>query len=454
MQHADRIIRLSALALGITGALAVGQVHASGFQLKENSAKALGNAFAGAGVRTDDSSVVTNNPASMTQLQGTTTVQVDVTVVDLNYEADGVSGTDVLGQPLTGGNGGQAGDVTPVPAFSVVHRFDDTGAAIGAMVSAPFGLKTEYDRDWVGRYYAATSDVQIVDLTLAGALDITDRFSVGVGAIFSHADVTLSKSVDFGTALFGNPATRPLPFARPQAADGFADVQGDGTGFGWLVGANLRPTDKLTLGLSHRSEIDYELDGDADWTVPANVRAVFDSNPMTRVLFNDGGVTANLTTPAITTLDANYQFTEAFSMAATVSRTNWESLREVRIDFDNPDPDSAEEFDWQNTTFWSIGGEYKLNDAWTLRAGYAQDETPTRIETRTPRLPDADRNWYSLGATWALSDAFEMSFGYTYIQPKDPKIDIVTPPAAGGQRLAGDFDGDANLFAISGQYRF
>ena len=40
-----------------------------------------------------------------------------------------------------------------------VHKFDN-GTAIGAMVSAPFGLKTEYDRDWVGRYYAATSDVQ------------------------------------------------------------------------------------------------------------------------------------------------------------------------------------------------------------------------------------------------------------------------------------------------------
>ncbi|AWV08720.1 OmpP1/FadL family transporter [Marilutibacter maris] len=452
MQHAHRITRLSALALGITGALAFGQVHASGFQLKENSVKSMGSAFAGAGVRNDDASVVTNNPATMTQFEGTT-IQGDLTVIDLNYEADDVHGYDVLGQPLSGGNGGQAGDVAPVPAVSIVHKFDN-GTAIGAMVSAPFGLKTEYDRDWVGRYYAATSDVQIVDLTLSGAIDLNDRFSVGAGLIFSSADVTLSKGVDFGTALFGNPATRPLPFARPQAADGFAEVQGDDVGFGWLLGFNLRPTDKLTIGLSHRSEIDFELDGDVDWTVPANVRAVFDSNPMTAALFNDGGAGAKLTTPSVTTLDVRYQFTDAFSMAASYVETDWSSLREVRIEFDGPDPDSVEEFRWGDTSFASIGADYKLNESWTVRAGFAYDETPTTFAHRTPRLPDEDRRWYSLGATWNVSEALEVNFAYTYLDPDTPNIGIITPPQAGGQRLFGSFDGDAHLFGVSGQYRF
>ena len=98
MQHAHRLTRLSALALGIAGALAFGQVQASGFQLKENSVKSMGSAFAGSGVKTGDTSVVVNNPATMTQFEGTT-VQADVTVIDLNYEFQG-SGTDALGQPL------------------------------------------------------------------------------------------------------------------------------------------------------------------------------------------------------------------------------------------------------------------------------------------------------------------------------------------------------------------
>ena len=206
MQHAHRLTRLSALALGIAGALAFGQVQASGFQLKENSVKSMGSAFAGSGVKTGDTSVVVNNPATMTQFEGTT-VQADVTVIDLNYEFQG-SGTDALGQPLTGSNGGNAGDVTPVPALSIVHKLDN-GLALGAMVSAPFGLKTEYEAGWVGRYFAQTSDVKVVDMTFSAALDIIpDHLSVGVGAIYSTADVTLSKAVDFGTLLFSNPATR------------------------------------------------------------------------------------------------------------------------------------------------------------------------------------------------------------------------------------------------------
>jgi len=452
MQHAHRITRLTALALGITGALAFGHVQASGFQLKENSVKAMGSAFAGSGVMTGDTSVVVNNPATMTQFEGTT-AQLDVTVVDVNANFQG-GGFDATGRPLTGGNGGEAGGVTPVPTSSVVHKFGN-GVAVGAMISAPFGLKTEYEDNWVGRYTAHTSDVQIVDLTLSAALDLVpDHLSVGVGLIYSHADVQLSKSVDFGTALFGNPATRALPFARPQMRDGFADVQGQDSGFGWVFGVTLRPTEKLSIGYSHRSEIDYELSGDVDWTVPQDVAAVFGASPTTRVLFQDGRASAKLTTPATDTVAVNYQFNEQLSLALTYAETGWESVQEVRIDFANPDPDSVEAFNWDTTRFMSIGGEYALSDSLTLRAGYAYDETPTTFATRTPRLPDEDRKWYSIGATWQMSPALGVSLAYTRIMPDRPQIGIVTPAAQGGQRLFGSYDSDVNLFGVSAQYAF
>lgn len=449
MQQAHRITRLSALALGISGALAFGQVHASGFQIKENSVKAMGAAYAGSAVNEGDTSVVTNNPALMTRFEGTT-VQGDVSVIDLNYDFRGF-GNDVTGQPLTGGDGGNAGDVTPVPAMSVVHKFDN-GVALGAMVSAPFGLKTEYEDGWIGRYYAHTSDVQIVDLTVSAAIDlIPDRLSVGAGLIYSSADVTLSKSVDFGTLLFGNPATRPLPFARPQARDGFAEVQGDDTGFGWVLGINLRPTDRLSIGLSHRSEIDYDLTGDVDWTVPQDVAAVFGASPMTSVLFQDGGVRAKLTTPAVTTVAVGYDVSESFRVMASYSETGWESLQEVRIDFDNPDPDSVEDFSWDTTRFMSVGAEFDINPAWTFRAGYAYDETPTTYATRTPRLPDEDRRWLTLGATWQVSEQLGVNLAYARIIPDTPRINQTN---SFGHHLLGTYSGSANLYGISAQYSF
>lgn len=432
----------SALALGILGALALAPAHASGFQLKENSVKGLGAAFAGTGVNEGDASVVVNNPASMTRFEGTT-VQADVSVIDLGYEFQG-SGTDALGRPLTGGNGGNAGGVTPIPAFSVVHKLDN-GVALGAMVNVPFGLKTEYGRQWQGRYLADTSDVQIINLTLSAALDLTDHVSVGVGAVYSRADVNLSRAVDFGSLLY--------PLMLPQSADGHADVEGDDTGLGWVAGITFRPTERFSLGISHQSEIDYELRGNVEWDVPGPVRGVLDNNPANpgmALLFRDGGAGAKLTTPATTAIVARYDFNDRFAMMANWSKTGWSSLQEVRIEFDRPDPDSVEPFEWRDTDFMSLGAEYVLNEAWTLRGGLAIDETPTSLAHRTPRLPDDDRHWYTIGATWKVSDALDVDFAFAHLKPKDPKIALTTD----GNTIAGPYDGDANIFGVSAQYRF
>ena len=101
--------------------------------------------------------------------------------------------------------------------------------------------------------------------------------------------------------------------------------------------------------------------------------------------------------------------------------------------------------------FWSVGAEYKLSDTLTLRGGYAYDETPTTFATRTPRLPDEDRRWYSLGLTWDMSDKIELNAGYARIQPDTPKIGIID---SSRHVLFGKYSSDVNLFAFSGQYKF
>ena len=122
MQLAHSLTRISALALGVAGALACGQVHAAAFQLKENSVKAQGRAMAGAASAKGDASVVANNPAMMSTFDRAT-IQGDVTAIDLSFEFEGsgyaASGTP-LQQPLTGGDGGDAGGVSPVPAMSFI----------------------------------------------------------------------------------------------------------------------------------------------------------------------------------------------------------------------------------------------------------------------------------------------------------------------------------------------
>jgi long-chain fatty acid transport protein len=470
MHTHHRSIQMSALALGIFGALAFGQAHASGFQLKENSVKAMGRAFAGAGVAKGDASVVVNNPATMTDFEGTT-IQADVTVIDLNAEFNGSGyagvGLGPLAAPLTGGEGGDIGEPTPVPAMSFIHKFDN-GLTLGAMVSAPFGLKTEYDKTWRGRYSSTLSEVKTVDLTLALAYEIVpDRFSVGAALVYERAEATLDNAIDFGTIGLG----ASLPGFAPQNSDGSVSVHGDDTGFGYIVGLNFRPTETLTLGLSHRSEIDHDLRGTANFTVPTNFAgaqpglAALAANPLAPLTpaqraqlavlgngFRDTGVSAPLTTPSVTSVSAAWQFNDKLALMGEFAQTDWHSVQAVTIDFDNPfQPNSSEAFNWTDTRFWSIGAEYALSDTLTLRGGYAYDETPTTFHTRTTRLPDEDRRWYSLGLTWALNDHTEISAAYTRIQPDTPKIGLSDSTR---HVLFGDYSSDVNLFGVSGQYRF
>src|SRR5690606_29668848 len=142
---------------------------------------------------------------------------------------------------------------------------------------------------------------------------------------------------------------------------------------------------------------------------------------------------------------------EAFTLMADVSATDWHSLRTIDIDYASPQPNTSELYDWEDTMFYSIGAEWALNEAFTLRAGPAHDETPVPDATPTPRLPDNDRNWYSVGLTWAPSEALDVSASFTRIQVDEPQLDIVS---SSGSRVVGDAEGHANVFGVSAQYRF
>src|SRR5574344_1524602 len=65
MSTASTLARYTALAVGIVGALAVGQAQAATFLLKENSANGLGRAFAVSTIPSRDPSLVGTNPASL-----------------------------------------------------------------------------------------------------------------------------------------------------------------------------------------------------------------------------------------------------------------------------------------------------------------------------------------------------------------------------------------------------
>ena len=453
MHTASNIARITALAVGIAGALAWGQADAAAFQLKENSAKGLGRAYAGSTSAWGDASVVATNPASMRLLSGRQ-FQADVSAIAFSAELqDGYSAKYPTGAAIGGGNGGDAGVIAPVPASYFHLPFgENDNMHFGMSLTAPFGFKTEYDRTWAGRYHGVKTDLKAVDLSAAFSYDVNPYVSFGVGVFVEHLAIELSNAVDFGAIAYSatNGASAALGL-YPGSADGFATIKGKNNAWGYVLGATFSVTEDTNIALSYRSKVDHEInDGKATFDVPGNVATVLQTQA--RGIFVNIGGKAELTLPASATLSVTHRVNDRWTVMGDVSRTAWApSFDQVVVDFASNQPDNVLVFAYDDTTFASIGAEYKLSDTVTLRGGVAYDQTPTTDEHRDVRVPDVSRRWLSFGLGWTPSEKTEFNLGYTHLFTNEPAIDITS---ATRSTLKGRYDVRGDVLGASINYKF
>lgn len=450
MHFAHKLTRISALALGIAGALAMGQVHAAAFQLKENSAKGLGRAFAGSISAPDDASVVATNPAAMRGLDGRQ-VQADLSVISFSADFEG-SGSYLngAGGPISGGNGGDAGKVAPVPAaYFHMPVGEEEKMHFGVSLTAPYGFSTEYDRNWLGRYSAVKTELKAVDLGVAFSYDVNPYVSFGASVFVEHLTIELGSAVDFGTILFTGGGAG-LGF-RPGNADGFSTIEGSNNEVGYTFGTLLSPSENTHIGISYRSKVEHEIDdGTANFDVPANAAAVLAvSRPG---WFVDTQGRATVTLPASLTFSVTHKINDKWSVMADLTRTAWApAFDSVTVDYGSNQADTVLAFDYDDSTFGSIGAEYRMSDTLTLRGGLAYDETPTSYAHRDLRVPDENRKWVSLGLSWMPSEKMEYNVGYTHLFVNGANVSTTSSTA---NRVQGEFDVGGDILAASINYKF
>ncbi|MCD9033742.1 outer membrane protein transport protein [Luteimonas sp. Y-2-2-4F] len=450
MRNPSPFLSRSALALGVAGALAfAGSAHAAAFQLKENSAKGLGRAFAGSASAPGDASIIVNNPGGMRGLDGRQ-VQVDLSVISFSADFEGTgSYLGGAGGPISGGNGGDAGKIAPVPAAYFHTPFgEDDRLHFGMSLTAPFGFATDYDRDWVGRYNAVKTELEAVDLGFALSYDVNPYLSFGASVFAQHLSIELGNAVDFGTILFTGGGA-PLGF-RPGNADGFSTIKGSNTDIGWTVGGLFSITENTHIGLSYRSKVEHDIDGDAYFDVPDNAAAVLGQVRPGWFVDTDGRATVTL--PAVATVSFTHAFNDRWSLMADLSRTAWKpSFDSVTVDYGSNQADTVLDFGYDDTTFGSVGVDYRVSDRLTLRGGVAYDETPTSYQHRDVRVPDQTRKWLSLGLTWTPSETLEYNVGYTHLFVNDANVDTTSATA---NRVRGTFDVGGDILAASVNYKF
>ena len=411
-----------------------GVAASAGFQLQEQNASGLGNAYAGQAAAAQDASTIFFNPAGMTFLPGRNVVgAVNFVKPSVDFTNTGSTRASPL-LPL-GDNGGDAGDWAAIPNLYYSWQINPQ-LFVGLGVNVPFGLKTEYDPTWVGRFHAITSELKTINFNPSVALKLSDSLSVGAGVNYQRADAKLSNAVNFGAL-----------------GEGVATVKGHDTAWGWNAGIMYSVTPDTRIGAAYRSSMGYKIDANVSFANrPAALAGVAP----------DGAVSADVTVPASASLSLFHRLTPQWDLLADVSWTDWSTLGVLNIVRDNGRLLSTTPLHWKDSWRFSAGANYHYNSAWTFRMGAAYDQTPVNETDRTPRVPDNDRTWLAVGAQYRFSKQLALDAGYAYMFVKESSINLCNPPqaaanppaCAGKNNLVGTSDNDINIVSLQLRYTY
>jgi len=427
-----------------TLALAISQtLHAAGFALIEQGVAGMGTAYAGAAATADGVDTLYFNPAGMTRLPGTRGgAAVHLVLPQTKFKNEGTTYSPVAGGgDISGGDGGDAGSLAAVPHAYLTSQINDR-AWLGLAINVPFGLTTEYDDDWVGRYHAIRSHVETLNINPSIAFKASDRLSLAVGVSAMYLKGEFSNAVDFG--LIGG--------SLPGSADGRLEIDGDSWGFGFNLGALFELSGDTRIGVHYRSEVEQNIKGRADFTIPTN------ANPNLAYVFTDTKVKADVDLPATASLSAFHQVNSEWAIMADYTWTGWSSIPELRFDFANSVSDGVTTFDWDDTNRFSLGAAFRpAGVGWTYRFGIAYDESPIpNAASRAARLPDNDRIWLAIGAGFEPSKNLKVDIGYAHLFIDDPEIAKtgLEPEDVTRGALNGSYDSSVDILSIEARYVF
>lgn len=454
---------------GIVAAVALilpGFASAANFQLTEMSATSLGRAHSGGAAIAEDSSSVWYNPAGLSNLNGSE-IMGGYALIRFGADFNKTSATDAIGQNLSGGNGGSVGKLGG-PLFVYYSKPLNDQLTFGFGLNTPFGLATKYDDDSIFRYQAIYSSVSVVNYNPTLAWKVAPNFSLGFGIDYQQMNVKLTNDVDFGAICFGqvNPVTCTSLGLTPQGHDGFFSTQASGHGTGWNIGALWDIDSTKRLGFAYRSKVSHDLSGSASFT---NVPLAFATQPQ----FQSQSVSSTFDTPRIISLSYFQQLNDQWSITADWSNTGWSSFDSLDIKFANVGTkDAIVDEGLSNSNRYSVGVDYKFSQAWTFRGGVALDKTPVPDPTapcnttalnpactndinasRTARLPDDDRRWIALGASWHVSDRSQWDIGYAHLF-LGGSVPFNQTNANGDDHIVGSFKADADILGVDYRHQF
>ena len=459
-----RALQVAAMAFAL--GTPASRAYASGFQLVEQNGSGMGNAYSGQAAAAEDASTIFFNPAGLTRLPGVQVVAaLNFVRPSTDFEDGGTARATPL-QPSLGGTGGDAGSLGLVPNGYVSFETMPGMIWTGIGVNAPFGLVTEWDSDWMGRFHGIKSEVRSININPSAAWKATPWLSVGAGVNYQWFDAELTNSVNYSAAAFavGGPAALGALAASgcgsiAGGCEGVAKVTGDTWSWGWNAGAMVELQRTQTrIGLTYRSRMKHYIKGDVSF---GNRPALLAAVPQ----LSDGPVKTTIELPDTASVAVSQQIIPALQLLADFTWTGWSTIKDLSIYRTNAVPPlpaglTSTPLEFDDSWRVGLGANFQATEMLKLRLGVAYDTTPVKDEFRTPRLPDEDRTWLAGGVQWAFSKQAAIDVGGAYLLVADASSDLPNvdpdPPAGFTATPRGHLVGtySANVWIASVQARY
>lgn len=425
MKKSNKTIRLcvaAALAGGSAGALA------SGFALIEQNASGLGNAYAGQAAAAENASTVYFNPAGMTRLEGTQ-VSGAINLIKPSAKFENTGSAPPGGRPL-GDNGGDAGDWAFVPNAYLSWQLNRS-LWLGVGLSVPFGLKTDYEPTWIGRFQAIKTEMKTYDINPSIAWKVNDWFSVGAGVSYQHAEVKLNRAVSF------------------VASEGSLALDIKDNQWGYNVGAMFNPGPNTRIGLAYRSSMGYTLTG------TAAVAGAVNAAPT---------VAANIRLPDNYSAGFAHALSDRWELLGDFTYTRWSTVKAIPLVTTSASALGAANttldtinFQFKDTYRVGLGTNFKWTPDFTLKLGVAYDKAPVDDAFRTVSLPDSDRTWLAVGGKYRVGKAGAFDFGYAHLFVKNGTINSLQGTAAAPFQkgnVVGNYENSVDILSFQYTHSF
>jgi long-chain fatty acid transport protein len=425
----------------VSGVLGAGLGAATGakagaFAVHEQSAYFQGMSFAGAAAGGELSSMFWNSAAAAAVAGVNSESSYTLVIPDSSIDCDkGLAGGLFcnVGLPRSSGD---IGDPTVIPASYMNYQLTDR-LFLGLALNSPFGFVTKPDNtNWAGSPIGVTSKVFSLDVNPTLAYKLTPELTIGAGVQVEYIKIRL----------------RSGPFALPTPAGAIPfsgrEVKVDDVGVGATAGMIWQPRAGTTIGVGYRSPIDFDTDGTCKGSGLTTLLAQGAPAPCD---IGGRGVHASATLPETVTLSLRQSLTERLAVLGTVEWTNWSRLGTLHIKNDAGATVDELPLNYNDGWFYSIGAEYLYNPRTTLRAGVAWENSPITDANRLPLLPDNDRLWLSVGASYKYSDKLSFDFAYSHLFLDDADMNVAAQGV--GTLFAGSADNSIDIVSAGFKYK-